>query len=272
MPASLIKDHARPAYQLINAPGGAYRVYPDGRRVFVPHAATPAPVNAMGPGVGGLAPDRTRTTPNTSPYGTVTPKPPTTASPPPAATPVPQGGADPAPFQPDAEYYAGAAERTFQAGEQRATLDQQSTYSTTDFNEALRRLLEKQPKDVQAAREAANRQGLLFSGTLGRQEGEINTSYLRQQSDLRQGYDREAAAREAARRAIEAGLSVDDAAARAAAVDRQTTRDTASADAGTLASEAPKPKPAANKTDRTVKRKRGSYTPGTKRRHAAGRF
>jgi hypothetical protein len=167
------------------------------------------------------------------------------------------GGADPGPFQPDSIYFAAAAQNQFKAGQSRNELDQQSAYAKTDFDEALRRMLEKQPRDVQAAREAANKAGLLYSGTLGRQEGDINTGYLRQQADMRQQFDRSEAAREVARRAIESGLSLDDAAQLAAAVDRQTARDTAKADAGMLVPDRSK-KPPSSKPSTSKPGSRGA--------------
>jgi hypothetical protein len=268
------KPKPRP-YRVVNAPGGSYRVYPNGSRTFVAHGTGTdqgvgsvtgrgqgvppreevlsgtgtgqgvGSITARGQGVptGGDIRDTARLPVDRQaldipdvgkPYDG--PPRPGSGTPSPNPPPTPGGGADPgpAPFQPDSIYFAAAAQNQFKATQSRNELDQQSAYAKTDFDEALRRMLEKQPRDVQAAREAANKAGLLYSGTLGRQEGDINTGYLRQQADMRQQFDRSEAAREVARRAIESGLSLDDAAQLAAAVDRQTVRDTAKADAGML--------------------------------------
>jgi hypothetical protein len=265
-----------PSYRVVNAPGGHYKVFPGGRRVFVASGTSAGQGTGAVSGVGagpGSSPPRTqvvtgigtgqgvgqasgrgtspvrrgdprdiglpRDLPGPDPRDTGKPPPdvgrvPTPGSPPPGANPppVPQGAADV--FHPDAAYYADAAKRTFEADQQRSQLEQQGAYAKTDFDEALRRMMEKQPLDVQAAREAANRQGLLYSGTLARQEGDINVGYLRSRADQQQSYDRAAAAREAAMKAIASGMSIDDAAAMAAAVDRQLARDQAAADAGNL--------------------------------------
>jgi hypothetical protein len=258
----------RPRYAIVKAPGGSYRVYPSGQRTFVAHGTStgqgtgqvtvdprrpPADQVLSGTGTGqGVGSITSRGTVNPyrgDPRDTGKPPPDTTrgaGTPSPNPPPTPAGGADPGPFQPDSIYFAAAAQNQFKAGQSRNELDQQSAYAKTDFDEALRRMLEKQPRDVQAAREAANKAGLFYSGYEGRQEGDINTSYLRQQADMRQQFDRSEAAREVARRAIESGLSLDDAAQLAAAVDRQTTRDTAKADAGMLVPDATK-KPASSK-------------------------
>lgn len=265
--AASLRPAKPPAYRVVNAPGGHYKIYPNGQRTFVAHGTgtgqgvgqvtvdprhpprdqivtgtgtgqgtgqvtgrgttRPPTVRASGPGIG-------TTHPIFPPP--VRPPEPGAGTPSPNPPPAPQGAAD---FQGDADYYAALGQAQFKAGQQRADLDQQSAYAKTDFDEALRRMLERQPRDIQAAREVANRAGLLYSGNLGRQEGDINTTYLRQQSDAQQSYDRAEAAREAARRALEAGLSVDDAALQAAAVDRRVARDTGKADAGLLAPAAP---------------------------------
>lgn len=231
-------------FTVVSAPNGVYHVYPNGRRVFVPNR----PMTAGKPPTGTPSPMAGVSLPKMTPTATPTLGAPAAPSAPAAApgasAPAAAPGANP--YAPDSTYYATDAKLNFDAQQGLNNLNQQSAYDKTDLTEALRRLLEQQPKDVQNAREAANRQGLLYSGHLGQQVGDINTGYVRSQSDQQQGYDRREAARAAARHAIEAGLPIDEAAALAASVDRSTVRDTGLADAGALPAVTPlAPTPAA---------------------------
>jgi hypothetical protein len=178
-------------YQVINAPGGAWHVYSDGRRVFVKASAAPAP----------------------------------------APGPQQQAVADyqqaPAAYAPDAQYYAEQAQRLFQKNQQLASFDTAHTRDTTQLNEALRQMREQQPLDQGKAQVGANKAGLFYSTALGNQLGSIAKTYAQRQ------------ARAAARAALEQGYTLDDAAAQAAAADRQIGRDTSAADAGALVAETP---------------------------------
>jgi hypothetical protein len=151
----------------------------------------------------------------------------------PAAVAAP--GQPQAPLAPDAQYFGDRAQREFQAAQQRAGLDQQQSYDQTDLAEALRRMALKQPQDEQATKEAANSQGLLFSGHLGKQLGDLSVNYERQRSDQQLAFDRRQSAREAARAAIDQGLPIQDAIALAASADRQIARDQQAAGANALA-------------------------------------
>jgi hypothetical protein len=136
----------------------------------------------------------------------------------------------------DAQYYADSAQNVFDRNQKLSQLSSESTTDTTDHQEALRRLLERQGKDVLSTQESFNKQGLFYSGKLGEAQGNVNQSYARQQGDSELDYQRREAARQAARTALEQGASVDDASRLAEAIGRQVTRDTAAADAGALVS------------------------------------
>jgi hypothetical protein len=141
----------------------------------------------------------------------------------------------PAPSPLDAQYFTDVAQQRFRAQQQLGQLGTQSAYARTDFDEALRRMGQQQGQDIQTTRENAAREGLFYSGQLGKREGDVNTQYARRTGDLRVNYDRGEAARQAARRALAAGASIDQAAAEAAAVDRQLDRDAQAAADGILA-------------------------------------
>jgi hypothetical protein len=204
-------------FKVVNAPGGSYQVYSGGQKRFVP--AGPAKVRDLMVGRNGA------------------PKP------------------KPSPYQLDSQYFADIAQQRFKAQQQTNQLGQDSAYDRTDFQEALRRLGQQQGRDVQTTRENAAREGLFYSGQLGKREGDVNTDYARRTGDARLAFDRREAGRMAARRALQAGASIDEAAARAAAVERQLDRDATSATAGTLARN-PKPrthhKPRRRRARRTV--------------------
>lgn len=178
-------------------------------------------------------------------------------------------GAEPpsvdAPFGGDAQYFAERAQREFQASQQRDELDRQGAYDRTDFAEALRRMALKQPEDEQATREAANRQGLLFSGVLGKDLGTVRTGYERQRSDAQLDFDRREAARSAARAALEQGIPIENAVALAGAADRQLARDQEAATANALVPN-PEPAPTAEGPAPVVAKKRAVTTTGYNRK------
>jgi hypothetical protein len=191
-------------YQVIPATGGAWHVYANGRRVFVKASGTPAA---------------------------------------PAPGPQQQAVADyqqaPASYAPDAQYYADAAQRLFQKNQQLASFDTAHTRDTTQLNEALRQMRAQQPLDEGKASVGASKAGLFYSTALGNQLGSIAKTYAQRQSTAQTQYAQAEQARAAARAALEQGYTLDDAAARAAAIDRQIGRDTSAADTGALVAETP---------------------------------
>jgi hypothetical protein len=196
-------------YQVIPAAGGAWHVYAGGRRVFVKaHAAAPAPAPAAAP-----APTQQQ-----------------------AVQTYQQA---PAEFAPDAQYYAEQAQRLFQKNQQLASFDTAHTRDTTQLSEALRQMREQQPLQEGQATVGANKAGLFYGSALGNQLGQIAKTYAQRQSQAQTTYQQAEDARAAARAALEQGYTLDDAAARAAAVDRQIGRDQSAADAGALVAETP---------------------------------
>jgi hypothetical protein len=125
----------------------------------------------------------------------------------------------------DAGYFAQVAKQRFEAQQKRVQLDEEGTSALSGYNESLRRMQEQTPRQMETATNQANKAGLLYSGTLGRNLGDIQTTALRAQGDLRGSYDQGERARAAARTALEQGATVDEAAAAAEAIDRQMTRD-----------------------------------------------
>jgi hypothetical protein len=172
---------------------------------------------------------------------------PPTAKPPaagqaPSQTPPGQPQAGPAGFTPDAEYLAAAAQRAF---ERKAALDALGSQGTTDkgdTQEAIRRLLAGAPEQRQGIKQGANREGLLYSGQLGKRQDAFEADLTQKQGDINLDFQRRENARIAARQAIESGMPLEEAAAMAEAATRQVDRDTTAANAGALA---PTPAPAA---------------------------
>lgn len=140
----------------------------------------------------------------------------------------------PGQLNPDSEYFAGAAQRTFALNQGLAANDRQATELAAARDEALRRLSEQQPRDEGATRIGANKAGLLNSTTLGNQMSDLAQSYVRQRGDVQSEYNTQEAARVAARKALEEGYPLDDAAAMAESADRQIGRDADSAAANSL--------------------------------------
>lgn len=184
----------------------------------------------------------------------------------------------------DATYFSEAALRAFQRRQRKQELDTEGSYDRTDLGESIRRLAEQRGETLQGTKETAAGQGLFYSGQLGKRLGQVETDFTRRQGDMQRDFDRREAGREAARAAIDSGAPLEEAAAAAAATDRQIQRDTEAADAGTLARN-PAPKPAAAKKPaprrpaparpkpRPQRRPRGNrqtYRPGRARQVRAG--
>lgn len=161
--------------------------------------------------------------------------------------PAPAAPAQPV-FQPDSGYTAAMGQASFDANQRLAQLQQQEDNGATDLQTSLARIRAQQPKDEQSTKEGAANQGLFYSGILGQRLGDLNTQYSQKISDAQLAGDRSQAALEAAKEAIRQGLPLTEAAQRAAAVDRQITRDQGAAAAGSLAPEPSAPAPAATTT------------------------
>jgi hypothetical protein len=185
--------------QVVPAQGGAWHIYPNGRRVFV-----------KARGSTGVA-----TTPGT-----------------PAAA-QPAGGT----LTPDSQFFQWDASALAKKQTDLAENAQQGAVNQTTLQSALRRLKEQQPLDESNQQSASNRQGLFYSTNLGNKLGDIAKSYVQQRSQAQGSFDQSERARAAARAAIEAGYGVDQAAQYAAAADRQISRDQTAADAGGLVAE-----------------------------------
>lgn len=135
----------------------------------------------------------------------------------------------------DSEYYGWLAQRQGEVNQQQIGMDAQEQEDVAARNEALRRMAQQRPEDLLGANRNFNRQGLFYSGALGKARGDIEADYVRQESDTRSGYQRAHDAREAARQALLSGFSLEQAAQMAAAADRQAQRDADSAAMGGLA-------------------------------------
>lgn len=125
------------------------------------------------------------------------------APPPPAAVP-------PAPDPRDSTYWTQLAKLNFQRTNQLNSLQQSQGYEDIDYAEALRRRLEGAEGDRQGIKEQANREGLFFSGQLGKRQGAYETGLARQNADAQQSYERSSAARASQRDALNSGASLDE--------------------------------------------------------------
>jgi uncharacterized phage infection (PIP) family protein YhgE len=164
----------------------------------------------------------------------------------PGATPGRQAGQ----FIPDAQYLAQAAQAQFQRQQQLDQIKAQHEAGLSAYNESVRRASEDVPQQRQQVSQSANKQGLFYSGQLGKQLGDYETMVARQRADLQNQFSSEEKAREAARTAILQGEPIDTAAAKAEAVQRQIERDSQAASQNALAPTPvpkrraiPKPKP-----------------------------
>lgn len=158
----------------------------------------------------------------------------------PAAAPAAAAPAAPPPQMPpvpvaDSDYYSWLAQRQGEVNQQQIQYDAEDKNDLAARNEALRRMAQQRPEDLTQANRNFNRQGLFYSGALGKARGDIEADYVRQEGDTTAAYQRAHDAREAARQALLSGFSLEQAAQMAAAADRQATRDQSAADMGALA-------------------------------------
>lgn len=120
----------------------------------------------------------------------------------------------------DASYWNTVNQNRFNANQQLNALNAQSGYDRTDLQERLRLLSQQEPVVEQRATNSANSRGLLYSGALGSQIGDLQTQYLRNQSQAQQAFARAEAQRQAQAQSIQGGLGFDELAARLASIQR----------------------------------------------------
>jgi len=140
--------------------------------------------------------------------------PPTPAAAPPVAAPAagaptPPAAGAPAPGAPapapipaaidprDSEYFTGVAKLQAENLMARSGIEQAGTYDQTDTDQALMRYQRDNQEANAAAGYGANRQGLLYSGELGKRRGLIDRSTFEQSTGVSTDFDRRAAARRA---------------------------------------------------------------------------
>ena len=149
-----------------NALGHAWYDWPDGKRHTISYAQH---LQNMGQGTAAVAPGY---------------------APPPAPKP-------PAPtFQAptdvrDSTYNTGVAGLLFNNKNQRDDLNRQLGQGTEDFNTMLARMADARAKDLLATNYGANREGLFYSGQLGKRRGDVEKGYSQQESDARTSYNRQ---------------------------------------------------------------------------------
>ena len=111
----------------------------------------------------------------------------------------------------------------------------EDTADESSFSEMLRRYRENLPRQQRNALISANRMGLVNSTTRSEQEGDILTSHTRGETDMQTARNERKAAREAARRLLEAGGELTDAEALASAAQARGPEYEEMADEGMLA-------------------------------------
>ena len=130
----------------------------------------------------------------------------------------------------DPAYWLDTANIGQYYGTQKATIGAQHDTDKAALDRAMTILGEKLPEDLRVAKENANKSGLFYSTTLGRNLGDIETSYSHQRENLTGEYTGRENLRNIASGDLEAtygpgGLKYREAANNA--LDRQTARDAA---------------------------------------------
>jgi hypothetical protein len=91
----------------------------------------------------------------------------------------------------DSQYGSDVAGILFGNKNQRDDLSRQQAQGTEDFNTMLARMADARAKDLQAQNYGANREGLFYSGQLGKRRDETNKGYDQQQQDAQTSYSRQ---------------------------------------------------------------------------------
>lgn len=131
----------------------------------------------------------------------------------------------PAPGKPDPRddrYWSDLARMMFEKNQKLSDINTQGVYATTDYEQALEGLTRQQPRDIQDIREAANTAGAFYSSATGEAVGRTEQAYQTERGGVESQYQRENAMRELMRSQIEQGYTVDEAAALAEALTRQS--------------------------------------------------
>lgn len=139
---------------------------------------------------------------------------------------IPLTGANPDPQQAsplDAEYFNTRNQGQFQAGQQINALNAQGANEKAALGERLRQMTERQPVLRQGATNSANSRGLLYSGALGSQIGDLEKQYLQNQSSANGLFAQHEASRQAQIGGIQGQQGFDDLAAQLAAIQRGQT-------------------------------------------------
>jgi hypothetical protein len=143
-------------------------------------------------------------------------------------------GAGGAPLTPDAQYLAEAAQRAFDRQTQLNSYNEQSQQDRANTGTAIQRILDRIGADRSQIDSSANKQGLLYSSTRTQNESDYEKAVQQQQDDANRAFQQREDARAAARTALQQGAPLEEAAALAAAANRQITGDTGAADANAL--------------------------------------
>jgi hypothetical protein len=134
----------------------------------------------------------------------------------------------------DSQYATNAANLKAQLGFKTAQVEQDDANDETSYREALRRMEAQRPRDDQSAKESANKAGLFYSGTLGKNLGDIATNYQQRADDAGAARQSRANQRSAQKTALQSGYDVDIGDLAQSAAERKIANDTTAADAGYL--------------------------------------
>lgn len=143
------------------------------------------------------------------------------------------GGGAAAPAAPDprdAQYFNDLAKLEQYYTSRKAEIGAAGESASRDLARSNTLLSEQQPKDTLSAKQNANKAGLFYSGALGKNLGEIETSYARRKTQLNEDYEAGVQARNRQLTDLEGnyganGLNRND--VLLSAVGRQTERDQA---------------------------------------------
>lgn len=135
----------------------------------------------------------------------------------------------------DAAFLAWQARDTFDRNQEITQLAAEDATDEIARKEALRRMALQREQGAEANKVNFNRQGLFYSGQLGKAQDELAADFIRQERDLDADYDARLSSREETRRALINGSLLDEGEQLALAAERGVDRDAQWAAANALA-------------------------------------
>ena len=122
----------------------------------------------------------------------------------------------------DATYWADLARIQYETNQTINNLNTEQVYANTDYDQFMNESKRAEKQDILSTKQAANRGGAFYSSATGEALGRVGQDYFTSRSDAERNKMRDDALRKAMIEGARQGLSIDELAAYAEAVARQS--------------------------------------------------